>query len=597
MARDHGASRVSQSAPPPSPRWMILLQAAVILAAGWFAFSPALHGTWLWDDRLDIPNNPLLRDTAGLAKIWTEPALLYDFYPLKHTVQWVQWQLWHEHTFGYHLTNVALHLLGALLFWRVLRQLGLRLAWLGALLFAVHPVVVESVAWTAELKNTLALPPLLLAVSAFIAFVERGRRSDQVRAVLWFLVTMLCKTSAVMLPVVLLLYLWWKRGRLHWSGVRAVLPFFAVSLVLGLVTVWFQQHRAIGDGEFVIGGPLARLALAGSASAFYFWKCVWPAGLVPIYPQWPIDPPSPLLFLPWLVFGAALAWLWTKRATWGRHALLGLGWFFLMLAPFSGLVTISYLHFAWVMDHMVYVPLLGLIGLAVAGLDALHTRLAMSVRPLLIAGTVALGLGLALLSHRYAEIFRDEKSLWSYTVERNPQSWIAQHSLGITLATAGRLPEAIAHYEQALRARPDYPEARNSLGVALRDTGRLPEATSQLEEALRLKPTYAEAHSNLGTVLRRAGRPQEAVLHYQDALRLKPEFADAHFNLGNVLQSLNRHAEAVASYEQALRLQPNQADTHHNLAISLLALGRVPEAKANYAQARELDPSLPEVKF
>ncbi|MSU23870.1 MAG: tetratricopeptide repeat protein [Opitutus sp.] len=596
MARDHGAARVS-AAPPPSPRWLIVLQAAVILAAGWFAFSPALHGSWLWDDRLDLPDNALLRDTAGLAKIWTEPALLYDFYPLKHTVQWVQWQLWHEHTFGYHLTNVALHLLGALLFWRVLRQLGLRLAWLGALLFAVHPVVVESVAWIAELKNTLALPPLLLALSAFITFAEHGRRSDQLRAVLWFLVTMLCKTSAAMLPVVLLLYLWWQRGRVGWSGVRAVLPFFAISLVLGLVTIWFQQHRAIGDDEFSIGGPLARLALAGSASVFYFWKCVWPAGLVPIYPQWPIDPPSPLLFLPWPVLGAVLAGLWAKRATWGRHVLLGLGWFFLMLAPFSGLVTISYLHFAWVMDHMVYVPLLGLIALAVAGLDALQARLAAPARTLLVAGTVALGLWLSLLSHRYAEVFRDEKSLWTYTVERNPQSWIAQHSLGIALATAGRLPEAIEHYEHALRARPNYPEARNSLGVALRDTGRLAEARSQLEEALREQPDYAEAHSNLGTVLRRTGHPDEAILHYQEAIRLKPDFADAHYNLGNALQSLGRHPEAVASYEQSLRFQPNLSGTHRNITISLFALGRVPEAKAHYARARELDPSLPNVTF
>ena len=578
-------------------RLLAWAKAVVIVAAGWFVFSPALHGSWLWDDRLDIQQNLLLRDASGLWKIWTQPSLLLDFYPLKHTVQWLQWQLWGNDTFGYHLTNLGLHLLSAFLFWHVLRLLGLRLAWLGALLFTVHPLVVESVAWMAELKNTLALPPLLLATCAFIAFAEQGRKRDYFAALAWFLVAMLCKTSAVMFPVTLLLFLWWKRGRLGLADAKIVAPFFAISLSLGLVTIWFQQHRAIGDGPAFIGGLATRFAVAGTSGAFYFWKCVWPANLIPIYPHWSVTPPSWWQFLPWLGVGGATAWLWNRRATWGRHGLLGFGWFGLHLAPFVGLVTASYMSFTWVMDHFAYVPLLGLIGLGVAALEALQVRLPAGARALVVAGAVALCLLLAFTSRRYSNVFRSEETLWTYTVDRNPQSWIAQHSLGIALAVAGRLPEAIAHYEQALRTRPDYPEARNSLGVALRDSARLPEAIGQFEEALRLQPNYAEAHSNLGTVLRRTGRTPEAILHYEQALRLKPDFTDAHYNLGNALQSLGRHAEAIASYKQALRIDPAMAGAHHNIAISLFAAGHVQEAKAHYEEARRLDPSLPEIHF
>ncbi|MSU23871.1 MAG: hypothetical protein EXS32_08620, partial [Opitutus sp.] len=131
MAHDHRAQPVSESALPRGQSWIMLLQAAVILAAGWFVYSPVLHGGWLWDDRIDVSENTLLRTATGLWRIWSEPWLLYDYYPLKHTVQWVQWQLWGDDTLGYHVTNLALHLLGAFLFWRVLHQLGLRLAWLG----------------------------------------------------------------------------------------------------------------------------------------------------------------------------------------------------------------------------------------------------------------------------------------------------------------------------------------------------------------------------------------------------------------------------------------------------------------------------------
>src|SRR5580658_6955395 len=155
-----------------------LLRAALIVAAGLWVFSPAFHGDWLWDDDSNIAFNSQVHDPAGWKKIWlsTETDGMGYYYPFELLVQWIQWQLWDGNTFGYHLTNVGLHLAGAFLLWRLLHRLGLREAWLGAMIFTVHPVTVESVAWISELKNTLSLPPLLLAMLAYLAYDREQRR-------------------------------------------------------------------------------------------------------------------------------------------------------------------------------------------------------------------------------------------------------------------------------------------------------------------------------------------------------------------------------------------------------------------------------------
>jgi hypothetical protein len=154
----------------------------------------------------------MTQSPTGLWSIWFEPGSQLDYYPIKASVQWLQWHLWGMDTLGYHLTNVVLHILSALLVWRLLSKFGLRLAWLGGLIFAIHPVQVESVAWIAELKNTLSLPPFLLAMCAWIDYEERGKAKDYFLALGLFLVAMLCKLTVVLFPLVILLYAWWRRG-------------------------------------------------------------------------------------------------------------------------------------------------------------------------------------------------------------------------------------------------------------------------------------------------------------------------------------------------------------------------------------------------
>lgn len=625
----------SSETDPPHQPWLRALLIAVLALATWFAFSPALHGGWVWDDTLDLVDNRLLRDADGLWKIWFQPtAGLYDYYPLKFTVQWVQWHLWQNDTFGYHVTNVVLHFAGALLFWRVLRRLGVRHGWIGAVLFAVHPLTVESVAWVTELKNTLSLPLLLLAVDRWLAFDEHGRGRDYAAALALFLASLLSKTSGVMLPATLLLHAWWRRGRINARDAARTAPFFAVALALGLVTVWFQQRVALGEAAAnfnPVGGPLARMLCAGSSALFYLGKAFAPLDLNPIYPQWSLAEPEWWVWLAWPIFAAAFFAAWWLRARGGRHAMLGLGWFLLIAAPVLGFVTISSQRFSWVLDHLAYTPLLGVLGVVAAAVSAGIARLPAGFGRLVVLCTAILSGVLAGVSRAHSEIFQNEETLWTAAVERNPNSWFAHFTLGNALRTRGLEAEAILHYEHALVLRPNFAEAHYNLGNALAAVGRREEALAAYLRATELQPTLALAHSNRAVLLAQLGRDEEAIEACEAALKIRPEFYDAQLNAGllllranrpdealphlavavrmaphaeaaqfnyaNALVALARPAEAIAHYEAALKRAPDNAQILARLARALATVGRTNEAHARYERARALDTTLPPPDF
>jgi protein O-mannosyl-transferase len=602
---------VTQARPNPFAR---LLPAAVIVLAGAWIYGPALHGPWIWDDSAEIIGNPLMRDPHGLAKIWISP-VTPDFFPLKTTLQWLLWRLWGADSTPYHALTLGLHLVSALLFWRVLKRLGLRFAWLGGLLFVVHPLVVESVAWVAELKNTLSLAWLLLAMIAYLEYDRRASaaeptprvRSAYFRSVLFFVLAALSKSSVVMFPFVLLLHAWWKRGRVRREDLIASLPFFAASLVLGLITVSFQLHRALVTWSIPAGGAASRIAGAGVALAFYFWKSILPLHLLLMYPQWSINPPSLLQWLPWPGLALLFVWFWRKRATWGRPAIFGVGFFLLNLLPVLGLVSMSYMHIAWVADHFAYLPLLGLLGLAVGGIGWLADRLAdrPSAARLGAIGLLVLLLGaLAVESRSQAALFGNEEALWSATLRENPDAWMAHINLGHLLGTTGRGPEALDHYSAALRIRSDLPEAYYNRGSTFEQLGRYPEAIADFEQSLRLQPGNPDAEVNLGNALVRTGRIPEAIDYYQAALRVQPGAADArtylaeaHSQLGFSLLQQRRlpeagaqFEEAIGDYRQSFLLRPDNAEAHAHLGNILLLTHHFREAVDQYEEALRIRP-------
>jgi hypothetical protein len=260
------------------------LLAAALVAITFLAYLPAMRGGFIWNDDTFLTRNPLIKTPDGLRRLWftTDPP---DYFPLTSTSLWLEWRLWGMNPAGYHVVNVLLHAVSAVLLWRVLKRLNAPGAWLAGLIFAVHPVNVESVAWITERKNTLAMVLYMASLLAYLKFDEDGAPRTYALALGLFLLALLAKTSVIMLPAVLLLCAWWRRGGIERKDILRAIPFAALSGALALVTVWYQYHRAIAAEVVRTDGFLARTAGAGWAAWFYLYKALLPAKLCFVYPR------------------------------------------------------------------------------------------------------------------------------------------------------------------------------------------------------------------------------------------------------------------------------------------------------------------------
>jgi tetratricopeptide (TPR) repeat protein len=397
-----------------------------------------------------------------------------------------------------------------------------------------------------------------------------------------------------MLPVVLLMCAWWRHGQVRVKDLLGSAPFFLLSLVAGLVTIWFQRNRALEGHSYLTGNMAARLATAGCAPWFYLWKVLLPLNLCVIYPQWHIDASNWLVYLPGIFLVACLAVLWRARGSWGRPWLFAIAYFVVVLFPVLGFFEQGFYQYSPVADPWLYPAIAAPIALAVAGAASIsrrRQRLAFRLFPPgspLFAIAVVMLLGTATWTRE--GIYADDETLWRNAAIENPSAWIAQYNLGVILWQTGRIEDAMVCYERALRIKPDYPEADNDFGVALMQTGRLPEAIDHLEQAVRLKPDFAEAHNNLATALLQVGNVREAIAHFEQALRSNPNYAETHYKLGTVLEEIGQPKDAIEHFEQAVRLKPDFAEAHSDLGIALCRMGKAQEAITHFEQAVRIEP-------
>lgn len=590
------------------------------------AYWPALHGGLLWDDDAHV-TKPALQSFAGLGRIWTEVGATQQYYPLLHSVFWLEHKLWGDAPTGYHVVNLLQHAFAACLVVALLRRLALPGAALAGLLFALHPVCVESVAWISEQKNTLSAVFYLGAALLYLRFDAERRPRDYALALSCFLLALLTKTVTATLPAALLVIFWWRRGRLDWRrDVLPLLPWFALSLGAGLFTAWMERKFIGAEGADFTLTLLERLLLAGRVVCFYFGKLLWPADLVFIYPRWTIDATAgwQWLFLT-AVTATGLACLWRARTQRGPLAafLLYGGTLF----PALGFLNVYPFLFSYVADHFQYLASLAVITPAAVLLARAPQRWRLAATGLAVALLVACGL----LTWRQAGLYRDAETLYRDVLARNPACWLAYNNLGniagrdparlaeavecydavIRLRpqfasahfnranTLAKLPDrtadAIAGYERALQLQPDFAEAANHLGnLLVQQPGRRAEAIAHFETAVRLDPDFVAAHVNLANALSSdPARRDDAVAHYETALRLLPDFPDAHYNLANLWTKAGQPAQAIPHYEAALRLRPDFFEAHVNLANLLIHdPARRDEALAHYEAALALRPDL-----
>jgi len=548
----------------------LILAAVTILA-----YQPAWHGGLLWDD--DNCTTPReLRSLDGLWRIWFQPRATAQYYPLLYSSYWIQQRLLGDSTTGYHLVNLLLHIGCVVLVLKILRLLRIPGAELATIVFALHPVNVETVAWIAERKNTLSGLFGLGATLWYLKFDESRSRRSYALALGLFLLGLLSKTAIVTLPLALLAILWWKRGTIFWRrDVAPVIPFLFLSAAAGLITSWLEYSSIGYKARTLDLSLLDRCLIAGRAFWSQLSKLLWPSNLMFVYPRWEINAAVWWQYLfPVAVLGL-LTILWILRR-WSRAPLAGVLVYIFLLLPSLGFLNIYFFIYSFVADHWQYLACLGIITPCASGIVLLAGRLK-HWQAWLEPGTILLSGGvLFLLTWQQSRMYTDIETLYRATIARNPACWMAQVNLGNILYQANRIPEAMDLFNQAMRIKPAV--AHYSLGNALVQKQRTLEAIDEYKRALAIDPDEAETHNNLGNALLLRGRTPEAIHEYEQALRLNPAYAKAHNNLGNALLQTGRASEAIDHYKEALRIAPNSADAHNNLAAALAQMGRTSEA-------------------
>lgn len=551
-------------AEPQQSRSNSWLAVGLIFAVTIVAYLPAMRGSILWDDEAHITREHL-RSADGLRRIWFELGATQQYYPLLHTAFWLEHQLWGDSLVGYHLTNVLLHAAAASLVFVVVRKLQIPGAILIALVFAVHPVHVESVAWITEQKNTLSAVFYLAAMWCYLEFDVSRQPRFYWFAFALFAMGLLTKTVTATLPAALLVIFWWLRGQLSWRrDILPLVPFFAIGAVAGLLTAWVERNLIGAEGAAFEMSFVERGLLAGRAPWFYLSKLVWPQGLVFVYPRWQIDTH---VWWQWLFPAATLgllALLWSLRNRW-RSPLAGWLLFVGTLFPALGFLNVYPFQFSFVADHFQYLASLGVIALAVGLFAQWVARLQQPARDLARVAAAAIVATLAFLTWQQAHLYADSITLYEATLARNPTSWMVLNNLGNAYTSTGRAGEAIELYRRALVVRPDYKEVHANLGIALGVVGRNDEAIAELRQAVRLQPDSTSARYSLGYTLAAAGQVNEGIDEVREVVRLKPDAYRIRNNLGVMLFTAGRYPEAIAEFEKVLELQPDFADARENL--------------------------------
>ena len=596
MRRSEGKIRPEGVIVSPYRIWRICFLGLFLIAITIIVYIPVLHAGFVWDDDDHLTRNPCIVGPLGLADIWTSSRAVY--YPLVLTSFWVLHKFVGLNPLPYHLLNVLLHAGCAVLLWRALHRLDLRGAWLGAALWALHPVMVQSVAWITELKNTQSCLFYLLSILFFLKADDAGGNAARRRlhgglSFLFFVMAIASKPSAVMLPVVLVLCLWWRKDRLRRRDLLPLAPFFLLSVAASVWTIWEQKFHSGALGTEWVQTWAQRLAIAGCDIWFYLGKLVWPDPLIFIYPRWKIDIVHLPALLPLLAAAGGLVFLWWKRNGPLRPVFFAAAYFAVSLLPVLGFFNVYFFRYSFVSDHFQYLASIGPLALAASGI-ATGLGFAGKAKSWLqpaISGALLLTLGTC--TWRQTQHYSSAEILYRATIEQNPDCWLAHSNLAGDLLERGEVDEAIAHFEKAVEIWPGHAEAHNNLGNALVRKGATKEAIVHFQKVLEIWPNDVEARNNLGGALLEEGRVDEAIAQFERVLAEKPDHAQAHNNLGNALLQKGRIDEAIAHYQRTLELPFDHGGSHYNLGNAFLQKGEIDEAITHYRKALELRPNHP----
>jgi tetratricopeptide (TPR) repeat protein len=540
------------------------------------------HAFVNFDDPIYVTGNPQVR--AGLT--WNGVAWAFTTFhdsnwsPLTWLSHMLDVQLFGLDSGWHHLINVLLHALSTLLLFVVLRRMT-GAYWPSAfvaLIFAIHPLHVESVAWLAERKDVLSTLFGMLTLLAYSNYVARPTRARYLFTFLIFILGLMSKPMLVTLPVVLMLLDLWPLHR----GLRIVekVPFFVASLASSVVAfVAHQRGGAVATLEVI---PLtSRIENALITYVIYVLKTFWPTNLAIFYPY-----PLQSIVVPAILSTIALAVITALVVlAYKQRPYLAIGWFWYLvtLLPVIGIIQTGSQARA---DRYTYIPMIGLTITLVWGTAEL-------LKPWpRVKIALAAGAALVLITLTWFQVatWRDDISLYRHAIAAVPGNYIAYYNLASALETQGQTDDAVIQLRDAVRARPYYVPARAELGQLLASQGHTEEALQELQTAIRLRPDDPIAHYRLGSVLGSLGRASDAAAEFAETVRLQPNNPDAHYNLALALAQQDHLPDAAREFAATVGLRPDDADAHFNLGIVFARLGQFDAAIKQFSETLRIRP-------
>ncbi|MFC1851517.1 tetratricopeptide repeat protein [candidate division CSSED10-310 bacterium] len=578
---------------------MCVLLALTTLALFW----PVSHHSFInFDDPLFVFNNPFIQRGLNLESIRWAFTTTYanSWQPLAWISHMLDIQLFGLAVGWHHLTNVFFHIGSTIILFMTFRRITGHYIQSGfiSILFAIHPLHVESVAWIAERKDVLSVFLGMLVLWSYGRYAVSPSPFRYLIVLLFFSLGLLSKPMLVTVPCVLLLLDYWPLQRMqfappgsHGHGFQISrnlwllwekVPFLALALGVGITTFWVKNYT--GAMHSLEHTPLLkRLGNALISYLIYIEKMFYPRGLAVFYP-------IPKTIDSWHLIGAGciltvIFWVVLVKRTRYPYLIVGWLWFFITLLPVSGIIQVGSQAMA---DRYTYFSLIGLFIMVTWGFSDLVQKLRLGRTIPLILAVVVLSI-LIVMTWFQLKHWRTDLSLFEHTLKVTTDNYLAYNKLGVYAYKEGRYDEAIAHYSEAIKIAPGYSDAINNLGAVYFDQGNFSEALKLFRTSLEITPQAKTLH-NIASVYIKQGQLKQALGHYLQAIELDPGFKLAYHNLGLVYSSLGENERAISYLEQALRINPYDALVHHTLGILFYREQNYESAINHLAAAAGIEP-------
>jgi tetratricopeptide (TPR) repeat protein len=554
----------------------VLFYLGIIAIVTAIIFSPSLDNGFItnWDDADYVVKNPDIRELNfhNIATIFSS-TYVSNYQPLTMLSYMVDFQFFQLNPMAFHFTNVVWHIANCLLVFLLIYTLsGSNLASLiAALLFAIHPLRVESVAWVAERKDVMSAFFYFLSLLFYIRYLKLPGKSLYYLGIFSFLFSLLCKPMAVSLPIVLLLIYYLKNGRPDKKAIMNTIPFFAIAAVFSVITLFAQNVLApVGTDTFSLS-ILNRLCIPFYGIVFYIVKTVIPFRLCSFYP-FPGNAEYPFMIIISPLIVAGLMGLLYYFRSHSRKLLFGLLFYFFTLLPVLQIIPVGN---AMVADRYSYIPGVGICFLVASFFlfvkDKFRTR--KSLQMALSAGMGLLIIIFCCLSFNRCSVWKDSLTLWNDVVSKYSVD-AAYYFRGLAYAEQGNYPMAISDYNQAIEKNHEYALALDARGTALFNVGQYDKALEDYSEAIRIIPKNAISYANRGTLYSQKGDFQKAIADYSEAIKIYPNGAFASFcNRGMAYGHLGDYNNAIDDFSQAINLNPGYGQVYYYRALAYQAKG------------------------